>query len=455
MTIFSLIFIVFMISICIYSIFCFTYCRKFFFKRKFHSLFIGVGTGVNISLFLFARQTGLSNIAFGLAVFSFWLFLQFIYRIKASDALLCSIFFILLLLIFKGLGYSLISIAISDTPYLLADNQIEYDSIVTIAATGPILFIYLLYKTFAPAEKVKLLLSNQGQRRFMIIFEFTLFLYLMIIDNGRRLLLDPSWFNIIYITSFLLALFFLVFIIKNAITVSYLLESKMRALFLEEQLDRQLQHYRSYQKHTESFRVFKHDYKNMMASVKVLIAEKDFDRANLLLNKMQDIMSSNVRLNKDYSNNLLLDAILYDAANLCEEYSIKFSASVYMDTHVEMDDLDLVRVFSNLIDNAIEAASNVTNISDRFIRISGLPHQNTWILVVFENSYGGDLKSDDGKILRTSKKNSELHGLGTKIIADIMEKNGGLLELDTHSIPHVFKTTLAFPCSLPPSKEII
>lgn len=92
--------------------------------------------------------------------------------------------------------------------------------------------------------------------------------------------------------------------------MSELLEYELHTKRLQEQLDRQVSHYKSYKKFTESYRIFKHDYKDMMSTVKTLIKNKENEKAVNLLDEIHDTMQKNVQMHKTYSDNVLLDAIL-------------------------------------------------------------------------------------------------------------------------------------------------
>ncbi len=124
-----------------------------------------------------------------------------------------------------------------------------------------------------------------------------------------------------------------------------LLEYELHTRKLQEQLSRQMRHYQAYRKFTESYRIFRHDYKNMMTSVKVLMNNNEYEKAARMLDDIQDTMQREVLIHKTYSDNILLDAILQDAANACGEKSIRFSAHALLPKDVRMSELDIVRIF--------------------------------------------------------------------------------------------------------------
>ena len=104
-----------------------------------------------------------------------------------------------------------------------------------------------------------------------------------------------------------------------------------------------------------------------------------------MLDDIHDTMQRDVLVHKAYSNNVLLDAILQDAANTCEEKSIRFSAVAHLPENISITDLDIVRIFSNVINNAIEACNKVSG-PEPFIEITSSGNPD-WATIEVSNSF--------------------------------------------------------------------
>ena len=431
-------------TILFYSITVLFYFHNFFPKKRGYRLILAIGGFLIVGLFVLANHINAQEIGMILLIFLCFFFLKALYIITISKSLLCALIMVLIFLVFRGLWVAFFSILTEKTLYLTLSNPVRYNVIIITAILSSVVFGYVVTKTYAPIKKMKLLFNNYNQQKFLLSFSVFLFINIMFVSDGENICVYSEWFSKIYIESFLLMLIFFILASKNAIKVSGLIESEIRTSFLEEQLDRQLQHYQAYQKHTESFRAFKHDYKNMITSIKILLDNKEFAKARLILDNIHDMMSKEVLITNSYSNNLIVDAILFEAATRCESKSIKFSARVFIDSAISIGDLNLARIFFNLIDNAIEAASKVEDIDGRFFYVTSRPTNNGWMLVEFKNSYAGKLKISNNKKFLSTKKNSEMHGLGIEIISNILEENHGMLEIDVTSEKNVFITRLFF-----------
>lgn len=219
------------------------------------------------------------------------------------------------------------------------------------------------------------------------------------------------------------------------------MEVEMHTKILKEQLERQMRHYNSYKKYTESFRVLKHDYKNVLTSVKYYVENMENSKAVRLLEEIDDVMLKSVVVHKNYSNNFLVDAILQDAANVCEENEITFHAEAYIPEDINLSDIDIVRVFSNLITNSLEAASIVPESSDRYIEIKSFTNHN-WVTTIITNSFIGELNTQENKF-KTTKEDKYIHGFGLGIVTDIIEGLGGVIQIDANTKKKIFQVKIS------------
>lgn len=312
--------------------------------------------------------------------------------------------------------------------------------------------IILVYNGFfrhviAPQSQMEKFYRSKEQVRFVAIFQTGLLAYLLFVNLGRYYGVDLQWYKITYIVSCVICFASQSLLTKRGIRMSTLLEFELHNQFLQKQLRIQLRHYNAYQKYTESFRAFKHDYKNMMASVKSLLSAGEYQKAERMLDTIHDTMQKQVLVHKTYSNQIILDAILQDVANMCEEQETLFSAMVYIPKALNISDINGIRIFSNLTNNAVEACAKVTPESERFITItSGINTSNDWLKVEISNSFNGELNVRNG-IPESTKANKDFHGIGLTIVTEIIEHLGGVINIDADQEKKVFTVTLLLPLS--------
>ena len=193
----------------------------------------------------------------------------------------------------------------------------------------------------------------------------------------------------------------------------------------------------------EEMRRFRHDYKNMLSGLKVLIDSGEYKRASEYLSSIATRFDGMSKKSVSYSDNMLADAVLQNLARRCESAGVTFSGSLSISKEIPLGDPELCTVLSNLADNAFEAVQKVPE-GERFITFSG-SRRVKWLTITVENSYDGVLFTDRGSIV-TRKEDSVMHGLGLKSICSIVESvPGASVRIEPSPEEKIFRVTLFFP----------
>lgn len=315
---------------------------------------------------------------------------------------------------------------------------------VTLLALPLALFLWGgLRRTILPDNKVKVFLYSGGPLKLVVVYELVASFNLAILNFGRYLSLNNLlWYMGTVLGTDILTLGMLIYLTYQSIKSIELLKYKYKNEMLEQQYDRQLRHYKSYQKYTESFRKFKHDYKSMMTSLKVLIRIQEDEKAIQLIDDIYDEMQVKVQVHKKYSDNIVLDAMLQDLANTCDENKIRYTFRAFVPHNTKLVLLDAIRVFSNITNNAVEACQRVP-AEERFIEITSRVNQQ-WIVLEVVNSYDGNLSMESGRF-NTVKNEKENHGMGLNIVNDIVENLGGFVLYDVNNERKSFAVRIHIP----------
>lgn len=323
----------------------------------------------------------------------------------------------------------------------LSDPDAYYFGTFFALPASLLLFRFLRKAIFADS-KIRYLLQSGSQLKFVIAYELLAILNLMVIFSGRYLSPHGIWYMEVTLGACILTISMLIYTVYHALQSTELLEYEWRHQMLEEQLDRQLLHYKSYQKYTKSFRTFQHDFRSMMSSLKTLIRAGESEQAIGLIDSLYDDMQKRVRVHKRYSDHVVLDAILHDTANLCEEKKIRFFFQVSVPRNTGLSLTDAISIFSNIISNAIEACEKLP-AERRFIEITSR-NDDQWSTLEAINSYDGNAPMENGKYV-TTKSEFQNHGLGLRIIGDVAETLGGFILCDADAEHSSFRIRVHIP----------
>lgn len=169
----------------------------------------------------------------------------------------------------------------------------------------------------------------------------------------------------------------------------------------------------------ENIRKLQHDYKehnNLLYSL--LIEGKNKEVMELIRRNAENIAFSETIIQ---TKNEVVNAVINSKLTRARSLGINVTCLSVAD-FIGIDDFDLARLLSNLIDNATDACSAIaSDLKQIFLSISFDTYTyNICIKNTIEHSvlkYNPDLKS--------TKKESIKHGYGTKIIKDIAKKYNG------------------------------
>lgn len=175
------------------------------------------------------------------------------------------------------------------------------------------------------------------------------------------------------------------------------------------------------QQNNSNIKKIRHDMKNHLINVRTLIDNGEIADAVALLDKTAENVN-HVHTEVINTGNSFVDAILLSKKALCRKKQIDLTYSVQHLETINISEIDLSSLFSNLIDNAIESAIQVPK---PFIKLKIFKY-NAYYTICIENSYKGKqyIKESSGVLIST-KDDTALHGYGTQIISDIAQKYGG------------------------------
>lgn len=175
--------------------------------------------------------------------------------------------------------------------------------------------------------------------------------------------------------------------------------------------------------------VIRHDIANQIQQIELLLAQhtqEATDTAGKLMLGINDKISELQALN--YCSNTLINTILTLENSKFYQNNIKFKVNANVPQCLNLADITLSSLLTNMLDNALEAAFEYKKANpDDNVEVSinmGLVNGRFVVKTVNPTVIGERLIKPDDFV--TTKDNSHhLHGYGIKILSDIAENNNG------------------------------
>ncbi len=188
------------------------------------------------------------------------------------------------------------------------------------------------------------------------------------------------------------------------------------------QLQQQFAYYQEKLKDEEKVRSVYHDMKNHLLVLQRHILQRQINSPETT--EMVEKLQSQVAMYEDYvhTGNDILDIILKEKSELAREKSIAFSVTADLNGVDFIEPLDISTIFSNALDNAIEASEKLPE-EQRAVLLKAGKMQNFFSVLIENNC----LQNSENTNIRTTKSDDFLHGFGISNMRKAAEKYGGQL----------------------------
>ncbi|MCM1494349.1 MAG: GHKL domain-containing protein [Bacteroides sp.] len=204
----------------------------------------------------------------------------------------------------------------------------------------------------------------------------------------------------------------------------------------KQQFDSEYEFFKGYKEEQQEVIRFRHDWKNHMLLLQSMLEEKEYEKAQQYFASLSE--KSGKGSYQALSGNEIVDMILGIKMERMEQSGISVSCDGSLASLGFMEPMDCCILFSNLIDNAIEANESYTGT--RYISIHGVQHPGTLLLVV-ENPTGREVRWE-GEQLISTKEAGEAHGIGSQNVLEIIHKYAGECSVTTEE--HLFFIKILF-----------
>lgn len=175
------------------------------------------------------------------------------------------------------------------------------------------------------------------------------------------------------------------------------------------------------ERNLESLRLIRHEMKNQFAYINALLEKGDYQKLHEHFSAFAEIMNRHVTF-IDCGNDTF-SAVISIEDSKAKRAGIDLQCKVAVPHELAFEDVDICSLLMNLVNNAIEYYERNPDFADKRIRIEAVMVNKTLLVTVANPVQEADAES--AIRLKTSKKDTELHGYGSKVVRTIAEKYNG------------------------------
>lgn len=178
----------------------------------------------------------------------------------------------------------------------------------------------------------------------------------------------------------------------------------------------------------ERYRAYMHDVHTYLGHFRMLILNGQPEKVVGIIDELEDKLEIDTQA-VVYSGHQVLNAILSERKIKAQNEGIDLS--IFVENFLKVDfisDTDMISLFGNLLDNAMEAASKCQS-GNRKVDVKLFMGNQFMLVFYIENTFAFSAVREGDKLLST-KKDARYHGLGIGIAKKLAEKYGGDLSLE-------------------------
>ncbi|NLL76025.1 MAG: sensor histidine kinase [Clostridiales bacterium] len=299
--------------------------------------------------------------------------------------------------------------------------------------TALFLFYYFLKKYVSASVRQLMEMSTKsclfvgGVPFFYYVFDYTTTIYTDVLYRGTKWAVQfmPSTISIFYF----------------AFVILYYAETQKQASLQRERdmLDAQFRlaqsEFASLRKLQQNAVSYRHDMRHHFALLQGMAAKGNLDEIKEYLQTAQSDIDAitPIRFCENETVNLILSAF----ATKAKQAKIMLTLDANLPDSLPFSDTELCSLLSNALENAIHACEKITDRKERNIKLR-MYSKNTKLCIDIRNSY--QIEPTFFQDLPVSKEQG--HGFGTKSMAHIVEKHGGVFHFYVKDGWFIFQATI-------------
>ncbi|MGN1147594.1 MAG: sensor histidine kinase [Lachnospiraceae bacterium] len=325
----------------------------------------------------------------------------------------------------------MLSLSVGISPYW---SRIDPYGLLYSAIADIVTFMMLLIAViWCRRQNLNLRLTGWEIGGFCLYLLFNLFelclLHLLKVINPKVMLY-------IGLLSFLFSMLLLGIYLGYLITKRKNIRLENRAREAEDYLAMQLRLLELEKTDREEIRQLRHDLNNHLQVIQELCTNKNYAEASSYAAGLSGKMDVSKQIHM--TGNQVADIVLSAKREEAIRKGIRFLCEGDFRELQEMEPIDVCTILSNVLDNALEAASQV---EDGEIAVHGILHKNFYTLCV-TNTVKKNISIRHNRIT-TTKQDKHRHGIGLASVASVVEKYNGEYLLSCENKCFTVKVILA------------
>lgn len=243
---------------------------------------------------------------------------------------------------------------------------------------------------------------------------------------------QPEYISLVLLV-FLLMFVFYAIVYLNFENMSQYYQFKHDREIVLIQTEMQRKEYNALMEKINAIKIYRHDIRHHINAVNTFLNNNNITEARHYLRKMNENLDKTVV--EQYCDNYVVNVILSSYISNAKNENIEVISKVDLTENIKIDDMELGLIFANAIENAIHACKKMKVSEGRKITIVCKEYHDQ-LYVQITNPFLGVIQFD-GEYPVSSGKD---HGIGTRSIAGITEKHGGVFSFTAQD--GIFKTTV-------------
>lgn len=290
-----------------------------------------------------------------------------------------------------------------DNPFI-----VTYISFVEIAYIIFFLLFMLMWKKF-------ILKKGYDLKIFLIFIIFPISQVVMLSNVNLRILTEFTPAGISMLLGFLIGVVADVLLLILLLRQQSMKEMEIKLDEIEKAWEVEKNHYRDIEMRREELARIRHDLTEQFVVIQELLHQKNYEKATEMLCTLEEYVASTKEY--VYCQDPIVNAIMAENDRACIKNGVRFIYNLEIIQPLKINPVAICSIFSNLMRNAIAAASESKKDKDAYISIKAMV-KGDYLHIKVDNTYLLDKKKD--KKLRK--------GYGLEILEALAEKYNGQME---------------------------